>query len=125
MRGLYELKRHFQRDCNFRLHQRLREKIFPGKLRGRDERVLFRSKLEAERELYMELDLPNLLHKRPFYYDVLEGEPFTFTTEEARIRIQKTLLTIFPKNWGTTLGFGRLLYSSGSNDWSFSVNCGF
>ena len=71
-RGLYELKRHLQRDCHFRADQRLREKICPGKVRGRDGRVLYGSKLEAERELYMELDLPNLSHKRPFYYDVLE-----------------------------------------------------
>ena len=87
-RGLYEMKRHFQRDGHFRADQRLREKICPGKVRGRDGRVLYGSRLEAEREVYMELDLPELSHKRPFYYDVLEGKPFTFTTEEDRIRIQ-------------------------------------
>ena len=65
-RGLYELKRHFQRNCHFRADQRLREKICPGKVRGRDGRVLHGSKVEAERELYMELDLPDLSYKRPF-----------------------------------------------------------
>ena len=65
-RDLNELKRHFQRDCHFRADQQLREKICPGKVRGRDGRVLYGSKLEAERELYMELDLPNLSHERPF-----------------------------------------------------------
>ena len=100
MRGLYELKRHFQRDCHFRADQRLREKICPGKVRGRDGRVLYGSRLEAEREVYVELDLPELLHKGPFYYDVLEEKPFTFTTEEDRIRIQINLLTIFLKNRG-------------------------
>ena len=99
-RGLYELKRQFQRDYRFRADQRLREKICPGKFRGRDGRVLYGSKLEAERELYMELDLPDLSHKRPFYYDVLEEKPFIFTTEEARIRIQNNLLTIFLKIGG-------------------------
>ena len=99
-RGLYELKRHFQQDCHFRADQRLREKICPGKVRGRDGRVLYGSKLEAEREVYMELDLPELSHKGPFYYDVLEGKPFTFTTEEDRIRIQINLLTIFLKSGG-------------------------
>ena len=94
-RGLYELKRHFQRDCHFRADQRLREKICPGKVRDCDGRVSYGSKLEAEREFNMELDLPDLSHKRPFYYDVLEGKPFTFTTEEARIRVQITLLIIF------------------------------
>ena len=78
----------------------MREKICPGKVRGRDGRVLYGSKLEAEREVYMELDLPELSHKRPFYYDVLEGKPFTFTTEEDWIRTQINLLTIFLKSGG-------------------------
>ena len=49
-RGLFELKRHFQRDCHFRADQRFREKHCPGKIRGRDGRVLYGSKLEAELE---------------------------------------------------------------------------
>ena len=65
-RDLYELKRHFQRDCHFRADQRLRERICPDNVRGRDGRVLYGSKLKAEREVYMELDLPELSHKRPF-----------------------------------------------------------
>ena len=99
-RGLYELKRHFQRDCHFRADQRLREKCCPGKFRGRDGRVLYSSKLEAEREFYMELDVPDLDFKRPFYYDVLEGKPFTFTNEESRIRIQINSLMTFLKSGG-------------------------
>ena len=99
-RGLYELKRHFQRDCHFRADQRLREKICPGKVLGRDGRVLYGSRLEAEREVYMEWDLPELSHKIRSYYDVLEGKPFTFTTEEDRIRIQINLLTISLKSGG-------------------------
>ena len=42
-RGLYKLKRHFQRDCHFRADQRFREKDCPGKVRGRDGRVLYGS----------------------------------------------------------------------------------
>ena len=103
-RGLYELKRHFQRDCHFRADQRLRENICPGKVRGRDGRVLYGCKLEAEREVYMELDLPELSHKRPFLYDVPERKPLTFTTEEDRIGIQINLLTIFLKSGDS---FGR------------------
>ena len=99
-RGLYELKRPFQRDCHFRADQRLGAKVCPGKVRGRDGRLLYVSKLEAERELYMELDMPDLSHKRPFYNDGLEGKPFIFTTEEAPIRIQIYLLTIFLKGLG-------------------------
>ena len=77
-RGLFELKRHFQSDCHLRADQRFREKYCPGKVRGRNGRVLYGSKLEAEREFYMELDVPDLDFKRPFYYDVLEGKPFSF-----------------------------------------------
>ena len=104
-RGLYELKRDFQRDCHFRADQRLREKICPGKVRGRDGRVLYGFQKDAGHELYMQLDLPDLSHKRPFHYDVLEGKPFTFTTEEARIPIQINLLTIFLKRGGQLWAF--------------------
>ena len=99
-RGLYELRRHFQRDCHFRADQRLREKICPGKVRGRDGRVFYGSKLEVERELYMELDLPDLSHKIRFYYVVLEVKPFTSTTEEARIGVRTNLLTFYIKSGG-------------------------
>ena len=99
-RGLYELKRYFQRDCHFRADQRYREKHCPGKFRGRDGRVLYGAILEAEWELYMELEVPDLDFKRPFYYDVLEGKPFTFTTGESRVRIQINLLMTFLKSRG-------------------------
>ena len=66
-RGLYELNRHFQRDCHFRVDQRFREKFCAGKVRGRDGRVLYGSKLEAELEFYMELDIPNFHFEKPFY----------------------------------------------------------
>ena len=99
-RGLYELKGHFWWDCHFRADQRLREKICPGNVRGRDGRMFYGSKLEAERELHMELYFPDLSHKRPFCFDVLEGKPFTITTEETRNRVQFTLLTIFFKIGG-------------------------
>ena len=99
-RGLYELKRHFQQDCHFRADQRFKEKHCPGKVRGRDGRVLYGSKLEAEREVYMELDVPDLDFERDFYDDMLEGKPFTFTTEESRVWIQVNLLMMFLKSGG-------------------------
>ena len=99
-RGLYELKRRYQRDCHLRLDQHYREKYCPGKVRGRDARVLYGVKLEKECEQYMELDVPDVCYKRPFYYDVIEGKPFTFTTESTRIRIQIELLLIFLKSDG-------------------------
>ena len=99
-RGLYELKRHFRRDCHFRADQRFREKFYLGKVRGRDGRILYGSMLEAERECYMELDVPDLDFRKPFYSDVLEGKPFTFTSEESCVRIQINLLATFLKSGG-------------------------
>ena len=99
-RGLYELKRHYQRDGHLRIDHRFRERYCPGKVRGRDARVLYGVRLEKERELYMELDVPDVCYKRPFYYDVIKGKPFTFTTESTRIRIQIELLLIFLKSGG-------------------------
>ena len=99
-RGLYELKRHYQRDCHLRIDQRFRERYCPGKVRGRDARVLYGVRLGKEREHYMGLDVPDVGYKRPFYYDVIEGKPFNFTTESTRIRIQIELLLIFLKSGG-------------------------
>ena len=99
-RGLYELKRHFQRDCHFRADQRFRGKYCPGMVRGCDGRVLDGSKLEAEREFYMELDVADWDFKGPFYYDMLEGKPFTFTSDQSRVRIQINLLMTFLKSGG-------------------------
>ena len=62
--------------------------------------MLYGSKLEAEREVYMELDVPDLDFKRLFYYDVLEGKSFPFTSEESRVRIQINLLMTFLKSGG-------------------------
>ena len=67
-RGLYELKRHFQQDCHFRADQRLRDKICPGKVRGRDRRVLYGSKLEAECKVYMDLNLAELVAQKTFLF---------------------------------------------------------
>ena len=99
-RGLYELKRHFQRDCHSRTDQRFREKYCPGNVRRRDGRVLYGSKLEAECEFYMELDVPDFDFKKPFLYDVLERKPFTFTTEESSVRVKVNSLMAFLKSRG-------------------------
>ena len=99
-RGLYDLKSHYQRDCHLRIDQRFRERYCPGKVRGRDIGVLYGVKLEKERERYIELDVPDFCYKRPFYYDVVEGKPFTFTIESTRIRIQIDFLRILLKTGG-------------------------
>ena len=97
-RGLFESKRHLHRDCHFRADRRFREKYCPGKVRGRNGRVLYGWRLEAEREFYMELEVPDLDFKRPLYYDVLEGKYFTFKNEESHVRIQINLLMTFLKS---------------------------
>ena len=99
-RGLYELKRHFQREHHLRADQKFRTRYHPLKVRGSDGRTLYGSKLEAEKELFMHLDVPELDHKRPFYYDVVEGKPFTFTTASSRTLIQIELLLIFLRGGG-------------------------
>ena len=53
--------------------------------------------MEAERECYMELDLLDLDFKKPFYYNLLEGKPFTFTREDSGVRIQINLPMTFLK----------------------------
>ena len=99
-RGLYELKRHFQREHHLRADQRFRARYYPSKIRGSDGRTLYLSKLEAENELFMHLDVPELDHKRPFYYDVVEGKPFTFTSASSQTLIQIELLLIFLRGGG-------------------------
>ena len=99
-RGLYELKRHFQREHHLRADQSFRAPYHPSKVRGSDGRTLYGSKLEAEKELFMHLDVPELDHKRPFYYDVVEGKPFTFTSASSRTLIQIELLLIFLQGRG-------------------------
>ena len=83
-RALFELKRHYQREHHLRADQRFRARYHPSKVRGSDGLTLYGSKLEAEKELFMHLDVPELDHKRPFYYDVVEGKPFTFTSANSR-----------------------------------------
>ena len=99
-RGLYELKRHFQREQLLRADQRFRALYHPSKVRGSDGRTLYGSRLEAEKELFMHLDVPELDRKRPFYFDVVEGKPFTFTTASSRNLIQIELLLIFLRGGG-------------------------
>ena len=99
-RELYELKRHFQREHHLRADQRFRARYHPSKVRGSDGRTLYGSKLEAEKELFMHLDVQELDHKRPFYYGVVEGKPFTFTTASSRTLIEIELLLIFLRGGG-------------------------
>ena len=99
-RGLYESKGHFQPEHHLRADHRFRARYRPSKLRGSDERTLYGSKLEAKKELFMHLEVPELDHRRPFYYDVIEGKPFTFTSAKLRTLIQIELLLILLRGGG-------------------------
>ena len=79
-RGLYELKRHFQREHHLRADQMFRARYHPSNVYGSDGRTLYVTKMEAKKELFMHLEVPESDHKRSFYYDVIEGKFFTFTT---------------------------------------------
>ena len=48
----------------------------------------------------MHIEVPELDHKRPFYYDLIEGQPFTPTSASSRTFIQIELLLIFLKRGG-------------------------
>ena len=97
---VYELKRHFQREHQLRADQRFGALCHPSKVRESDGRTLYGSKLEAEKELFLHLEVPKLDHKRQFYYDVVERKPFTFTSTNSRTLIQIELLLIFLKGGG-------------------------
>ena len=79
-RGFYELKRHLQREHHLRADQRFRARYHPSKVRGLDGRTFYGSKLEAGKELFMHLEVPEIDHKRPFNYDFIERKPFNFTS---------------------------------------------
>ena len=87
-------------DYHLRADQRFRARYHPSKARGSDGRTLYGSKLEAEKELFMHLDVPELDHKRPVHYDVVEGKPLTFTTASSRTLKQIELLLIFLRRGG-------------------------
>ena len=94
--GLYELKRHFQREHHLRADLRFRARYHPSKVRGSDGRTLYGSKLEVEKELFMHLEVP----ERPLYCDFIEGKPFTFTSASSRTLRQVELLLFFFKGGG-------------------------
>ena len=98
--GVFENKKHYQCPNDQSKDQRYREKYFPEALRARDARILYGERLVAERKNDMDWEVPELVHERPFYYDVLECKPFLFTSVEAHVRIQIHFLTTFLRGDG-------------------------
>ena len=67
VRIVYEIKTHYQSPNLLSQDKRNKEKNLSKAVRGRDDRILYGKRLMAEREIYMEWDVPKLDHKHPFY----------------------------------------------------------
>ena len=50
--------------------------------------------------LFMHLELSKWDHKRQFYFDVIRGKPFTFTSASSQTLIKNEMLLIFPRGGG-------------------------
>ena len=53
-----------------------------------------------EKDLLVQLNVPDLEHKCLLYYDAADVKPFTFTTESARFSMQIDFLIVFLTGWG-------------------------
>ena len=103
-RGITELRRCFQQEYLLRLDQRSRERSFPKDVRGPDAHALYGERRENEKKLYIEYEVPELDNKRPCFYDVIEGKPFTFTMEKDRVSIPFQLMMTFSESGGELWG---------------------
>ena len=74
-RDLYEKKAAFLVGTSFEVRSGVSCSLHPSKIRNSDARTLYGSKLEAEKELFRHLEVPEVDHKRPFYYDGLRRSP--------------------------------------------------
>ena len=54
--------------------------------------MLYGEKREKEKEICIDYEVLEFESKRPFYYDVVEDKPFTFTTKKDRVGFQIQLL---------------------------------
>ena len=71
VKGSIWTKTPFQPENHLRADQRFRARYNPLKVRGSDGRTFYDWKFEAEKELFLHLEVPELDHKRPFHSDVL------------------------------------------------------
>ena len=54
--------------------------------------MLYVDRLVAGGEFFTDWEVPEMEHRRPFHYGVVEGKPFVLTSVENRISIQIQLL---------------------------------
>ena len=99
-RGISEMKRHFHREHHLQVDQNNCERYFPEDVRGR---VLYDERREKAKEFYIEYEVPEPDSKRPFYFDVIDGKPFTFTTDRDRVSMHIQLMMTF---WKRVMNFG-------------------
>ena len=66
LRFLYELHWYIQWEYHLRADQIFRAWYYPTNISASDGRALYGSKQEAEKQLFMHLDAPELDRKRPF-----------------------------------------------------------
>ena len=86
------MKRHYQSECHLRQDQRYHEWFFSDALRGKVARILFGARLADEGEIYIDLEVTEMGHRRRFFYNVVEEKPFMCTSEDDCVMIQLQLL---------------------------------
>ena len=64
-------------------------------MRAEDARVLHGASLADERQIYMDYNIPETGHKRPFSYDFVEGKLFLFESEEDRVTESTGVIATF------------------------------
>ena len=62
--------------------------------------MLYGARPVAKRQVYMICEVPEMDHKKLFFYDVVERKPFVFTSGKDCVRFQLHLLKTFLKGGG-------------------------
>ena len=91
-KGLYKFKRHFQREHHLGTDQRFRAWYHCKKVLGCDKHSFNDSKLEAEKEILLQLDVPKSNHRRPINNDVVEGKLSKLSTRRSIVLTEIQIL---------------------------------
>ena len=68
-----KIRSHYQKWAHFRPDQRYCDRYFPASVRGNGGQVLYGFRPAAERQLYMNTEISQMDHKRPFFYYIVPG----------------------------------------------------
>ena len=102
----------------------LTESLFPEAVKTNDARVVYGTRLIAERHFRMKCIIRKMDQTRPFNYDVFEGKPFIFTIEEECVQIHMHF-QLHSKNEEAKYAFERFMDSRGSLDGEIGVSIRF